>query len=123
MTPICLYMDEDMMSHSLVQALQARGVDVTTVLEQGREGISDLEQLRWATAQNRVICTANVADFVQLHVQFLETSELHCGILIISQQQYSVGQCLRGIMKFLSSKTPAEASQQIFFLSHFLKDV
>jgi hypothetical protein len=114
-------MDEDMMPHSLVQALATRGVDITTVLTEGREGMSDEEQLRWATSQNRIICTANVADFVQLHIQFLETNETHAGILIIPQQQYSIGECLRGLMKFIFAHNAESVTNQIYFLSSFLR--
>ncbi|CCI06373.1 MAG: DUF5615 family PIN-like protein [Sphaerospermopsis sp.] len=120
MTQLRLYLDEDMMSHSLVQALANRGVDVTTVLTEGREGLSDEEQLKWAASQNRVICTANVADFVQLHIQFIETNETHRGILIIPQQQYSISQCLRGLMTFISAYKPESVTNQIYFLSSFL---
>ena len=79
------------MAHSLLKALKAHNVDVTTVLEQSREGMSDEEQLNWAATQGRVICTGNVADFVQLHRQWLEQGRPHAGILIIPQQQYSIG--------------------------------
>ena len=58
MSKIRLYMDEDMMPHSLVNALRSRGIDVTTVLEEKREGFSDESQLRWAIRDGRIICTA-----------------------------------------------------------------
>lgn len=111
------------MSHSLVQALSNRGVDVTTVLMEGRQGMSDEDQLRWATSQKRVICTANVADFVELHVQFLDKKEPHAGILIIPQQQYSIGECLRGLMQFIATHHTESLINQIYFLSHFLKSL
>ena len=38
---IRLYVDEDAMSVDLVQALRVRGVDVTTVQDEGRKGYSD----------------------------------------------------------------------------------
>ena len=123
MSKIGLYLDEDMMSHSLVQALQTRGVDVTTALEQSREGLSDEEQLKWAASQYRVICTGNVADFVQLHRQFLEAGDNHSGILIIPQQQYSIGDCLRGIMQLVISKTAEEANNELYFLGNLLRNV
>ncbi|MGA1411713.1 MAG: DUF5615 family PIN-like protein [Prochlorotrichaceae cyanobacterium] len=123
MSKIGLYLDEDMMSHSLVQALQTRGVDVTTALEQSREGLSDEEQLKWAASQYRVICTGNVADFVQLHRQFLEAGDNHSGILIIPQQQYSIGDCLRGIMQLVISKTAEEAKNELYFLGNLLRNV
>ena len=41
MSMIRLYTDEDSMSHSLLRALRARGVDVTTALEEGMIERSD----------------------------------------------------------------------------------
>ncbi len=58
-----------MMSHSLVNALRSRGIDVKTVLEEKREGFSDESQLKWATREGRIICTANIADFIEIAVK------------------------------------------------------
>jgi hypothetical protein len=55
MTAIRLYMDEDSMSRSLVRALRARRVDVTTALEEGMIERSDAEHLDYATTQGRVL--------------------------------------------------------------------
>ena len=116
-------MDEDMMSHSLVNALRSRGIDVTTVLEEKREGFSDEAQLRWAIREGRIICTANIADFVQLHIQFVETNEDHSGIILITQQQYSIGEYLRGLMKLISSKSAEDMVNQIEFLGDYLRSL
>ena len=43
MTTIRLYMDEDSMDLALVRALRARGVDVTTALDQGMVQRSDVD--------------------------------------------------------------------------------
>ena len=123
MSKIRLYMDEDMMSHSLVNALRSRGIDVTTVLEEKREGFSDEAQLRWAIREGRIICTANIADFVQLHIQFVETNEDHSGIILITQQQYSIGEYLRGLMKLISSKSAEDMVNQIEFLGDYLRSL
>jgi len=45
MSPICFYLDEDSMNRSLLMALRQREIDVTTVSEVKREGLSDEEQL------------------------------------------------------------------------------
>ena len=123
MSKIKLYMDEDMMSHSLVNALRSRGIDVTTVLEEKREGFSDESQLRWASREGRIICTANIADFVQLHIQFVEMNENHSGIILITQQQYSIGEYLRGLMKLISSKSAEDMVNQIEFLGDYLRSL
>jgi len=122
-TKIRLYMDEDMMAHSLVNALRSRGIDVTTVLEENREGFSDEAQLRWASHESRTICTANIADFVQLHIQFMETNEVHSGIILITQQQYSIGDYLRGLMKIISSRKAEDMVNQIQFLGDYLRNL
>lgn len=122
MTQIRLYMDEDMMSHALVNALRSRGVDVTTVLEERREGLSDESQLLWAKREGRVICTANIADFVQLHIQFVEANENHAGVVMIAQQQFSIGDYLRGLMRLMSSKSAEDMTNQILFLGDYLRN-
>jgi hypothetical protein len=114
-------MDEDMMSHSLVNALRSRGIDVKTVLEEKREGFSDESQLKWATREGRIICTANIADFIQLHIRFIEIGQEHSGIILVTQQQYSVGGYLRALMKLISSKTAEDMVNQIEFLSDYLR--
>lgn len=46
---IRLYIDEDSMSHALVRALRARGVDVTTALDEAMIERSDVDHLNYAT--------------------------------------------------------------------------
>lgn len=64
---IRLYIDEDAMARALVQGLRARGVDVTTVVDEGMNERDDNSQLQRATQQRRVIYTFNVGDFCKLH--------------------------------------------------------
>jgi hypothetical protein len=45
-----LYFDEDSLTHALVIALRARGVDLLTALEAGMLERSDEEHLEYATA-------------------------------------------------------------------------
>ena len=42
---IRLYVDEDAMARAVVSGLRARGVDVTTVLEEGMSEKDDIDQL------------------------------------------------------------------------------
>ncbi len=50
---IRLYIDEDAMSHSVIAGLRARGIDVTSVIEEGRQGRDDVDQLEFART---VVC-------------------------------------------------------------------
>jgi hypothetical protein len=64
---IRLYVDEDAMARALVRGLQARGVDVTTVLDAGMSEQDDLAQLEHAPQHGRVLYTFNVGHFCHLH--------------------------------------------------------
>src|SRR5580698_4421109 len=61
-----LYADEDF-DHRVVARLREMGHDVLTVMDAGRRGLSDAEQLAWATAAGRALITFNRGDFHALH--------------------------------------------------------
>lgn len=107
---ISLYLDEDARDNGLFRSLKINGVDVITVREAGRLGYSDLEQLEWAAIEGRVIYTFNRRDFFQLHTEFLMQGRNHAGIVLAPQQQYSVGEQMRRLLKLIETK-PAEEMQ------------
>lgn len=51
------------MSRALVRALQARGMDVTTALDEAMIECSDRAHLEYASQQGRVLYSFNVGDF------------------------------------------------------------
>jgi hypothetical protein len=122
MTQIRLFIDEDAMDSRLLQALRARGVDVVTVADVNTASFSDEEQLQLSNQLGRVLYTFNAGDFFQLHSIYLETERSHTGI-IISTQDYSVGEQMRRLLKLLESKTAEEMLNQVVFLSAFREDV
>jgi hypothetical protein len=63
---IRLYFDEDSMRHSVVSALRLRNVDVLTPLEGGTLAYSDVQQLEWATTDQRTLFSYNCLDFFRL---------------------------------------------------------
>jgi hypothetical protein len=71
MSLIRLYIDEDSQDQSLIRGLRARHVDVIIVNETQTEGLIDIEQLRLATQQQRVLYSHNIGDFYQLHTEFI----------------------------------------------------
>jgi hypothetical protein len=93
---ICFYLDEDTIENALIKALRNANLDVVTVADAGRLGLSDEEQLRWATEQRRVIYSFNRGDFCRLHRDFMVEEKSHCGIVLATQQEFSIGQQLRG---------------------------
>jgi len=120
MSDIRFYLDEDSMNRALLMALRQREIDVTTVSEVNREGVSDDEQLLWAGQNNRVICTYNIRDFSKLHNQFLAKNITHAGILLM-QQEFSIGERLHGLSVLAASATSEDMSNQMIFLSNYLK--
>jgi len=62
MAKITLLLDEDVRV-LLAEILRQRGYDVVHVLEVGRGGKSDPEQLLYAVSQKRVILSHNIRDY------------------------------------------------------------
>lgn len=120
MTAIRLYLDEDCMNRALLGALRQRDIDVMTVSEADNDGLSDLEQLAWASENHRAICTYNVRDFQILHHQYLSEGISHWGIIFM-KQNLSIGQRLYGLSALVGSMTSAMVKNQTIFLSKFIK--
>jgi predicted nuclease of predicted toxin-antitoxin system len=114
---IKLYLDEDSMDRDLVRALEARGVDVTTALIEKMINRADFEHLNYATAHERVITSFNVGDFYALHRQYLSEGKPHGGMVLVRQQQYSVGEQMRRILKLIAAKSAEDMQNQVEFLS------
>jgi hypothetical protein len=112
-----LYFDEDSTSHALIQALQARGVDVISPLDTGMRGRSDEEHLEFAAAEGRAVYTYNIADFNRLHASWLRAGRGHAGLILAQQQQYSVGEQLRRLLKLVATRTAEEMADRAEFLS------
>ena len=115
--PIRLYIDEDSMSRSVIAGLRARDIDVTSVLGEGREGWDDVDQLEFAKAQERVICTSNVGDYCRLHTEYLREGKKHAGIIIIPQQRYGIGEQIRRLLRLIAAKSAEDMQNNIEFLS------
>ena len=114
---LSLYFDEDSMDQALLSALRARGVDVITAADADMLGVSDVEQLDYATSQKRVLFSFNRGDFYRLHSQYLAEGKSHRGIILAKQQRYSIGQQLRQILELLHGKSEAEMLNNVVFLS------
>ncbi len=75
-------LDEDL-SPRVAEVARGLGVDVESVHELGRRGLSDREQLRLAAAGGRIFVTRNRDDYIVLTVEFYRTGEPHSGVLIV----------------------------------------
>jgi hypothetical protein len=115
-------MDEDTIDKAFVRALRNADLDVITVADAGRLGLPDEDQLIWATQHDRVIYSFNMGDFCRLHRNFMLKAKNHSGIVLVPQQQYSIGQQLRGLLKLAANQSAEEMINQLVFLSTYLVD-
>ncbi len=60
------------------------GLDVVSVHEVDRLGLSDEEQLRFAAAEGRILLTRNRDDFLSLTTEFYRRGAPHRGVLIVT---------------------------------------
>ncbi len=105
------------MDRDLVTALRARSVDVTTAQADGLTECSDEEHLEHAHQQGRGLYSFNRGDFYRLHTAYLAQSRTHAGIILARQQQYSVGEQMRRLLKLMAAKTAEDMKNQVEFLS------
>jgi predicted nuclease of predicted toxin-antitoxin system len=121
MSKIRLYLDEDTLRKTFVQALRENGIDVVTVSDANNLGRIDEEQLIWATEQGRVIYTFNSRDFCRLHGSFIAVGNNHAGIIVVPRQSYSVGEQLRGLLNLIGSKSAEGMMNQLEFLGTYIR--
>ncbi len=78
-----LLLDEDL-SPKIAELLRKKGIDVVSVHEVGRIGLSDKSQLEYAASEGRCFVTRNRNDYIILTRQFFSSNKPHKGVLIIS---------------------------------------
>jgi len=86
------------------------------VLDVGREGIDDEDQLRLATSLGRAIYSLNTRHFARLRSEFLARGEAHAGIIVIPRQRYSTGEKIRRLQELLTSTETKDLRNSLHFL-------
>lgn len=114
---IRLYIDEDSMDRDLVNALRARSVDVTTAQADGLTECSDEEHLQYAHQEGQALYSFNRGNCYRLHTADLAQGRAHAGIILARQQQYSVGEQMRRLLKLMAAKTAEDTKNQVEFSS------
>jgi hypothetical protein len=112
-----LYLDEDSVNRALIRALEDRGVDVANAVDSGLVGITDSEQLAYATGQQRVLFSYNIGDFAALHAKLLSRGGGHGGILLAPQQRYSVGEQMRRLLRIQAALQADAMKNRLEYLS------
>ena len=114
-----LYLDEDIQSNALIEALRSRGMDVLTTAEAGMSHARDDEQLAFAATRKRVLLTFNIADFAKVHSRFLDSHGEHAGIILVQQQKWGPGELARRIIRVLTMVPGQSMRNQLLFISNW----
>ena len=101
------------MDGDLVEALRDRGVDVLTAQEAGMIGRNDEEHLEYAARAGRVLYSFNIRHYFRLHANRLSRRESHAGIVVAPQQQYTVGEQMRRLLRLVAARSAEEMKKQI----------
>jgi len=109
MEQVKFYLDEHI-PKAVAEGLRRRGVDVLTVQEAGRSGLSDRDQLSFALVENRVIVTMD-SDFLTLAVEGLA----HAGIGYASPRK-PIGDLIGAIRLLSDVLTPSEMANHVEYL-------
>lgn len=107
-----LFVDEDACEEAVVLALRRLRIDVLTVLDVGRAGIDDDDQLRFASSLGRAIYSLNA----RLHREFVSRGAEHSGIIVIPRQRYSIGEKIRRLRQLLDSTDAESLKNSLHFL-------
>ena len=109
-----LLLDEHF-SPDIARQLRERGHDVVAARERVElHGLSDRDLLAVASAEDRVVVTENVADFVELHRQSVVGGERHAGLVFTSPRQFprsrrAIGRVVRALEALMSALPETDA--------------
>ncbi len=111
-----LYFDEHV--HPLVAVmLRERGIDCRTTREAGNLGRSDEDQLRYATAQGRVLVTFDRRDFLILASQWATLHRRHTGLIL--SKQCPVPELVRYLLRCHTRHQQDDLTDHILWLQNY----
>jgi len=112
-----LYFDDDSENKALVRALVERGHDATRATDVGMRGRPDADHLAFAATNGRVLYSANRGDFLKLDAEWSRTGRTHAGIILLTQQRYSIGEQVRRLELLLETRSSGEMRGRVVWLS------
>ena len=105
---IALYTDEDI-TDRLSSLLRERGFEAASALNEGTAGLSDEDQLVYATERRWTLLTYNRDDFLALARRWHDAGREHGGIVISRQfSLQELGELLRQVGRLLDQVTGEE---------------
>lgn len=121
MMTIKLYLDEDITAAShLAATLRQRGFDVVSTIEVGNRSADDRSQFAYAIAQQRVLLTFNIRDFVPLAQAFYADGQEFPGLVVSPHLQgHRFESLLKLVLNLLDQADAASMRNTIRFLQEF----
>lgn len=100
---------------SVATGLKRRGVDAWSARDAGNLGLSDEEQLKYASRERAVIFTHD-EDFLRLVSEWMQQGKEHWGIIYVHEQKLSIGECIRRLMAYALAVEAEEMKNRLEFL-------
>jgi hypothetical protein len=121
MTAIKLYLDEDITAGPhLAATLRRRGFDVVNTIDVGNRKLDDQAQFAYAIAQQRVLLTFNIHDYIPLAQEFYAAGQEFPGLIVSPQLQgHRFETLLKLILNLLNQVDVASMRNTIRFLQEF----
>jgi hypothetical protein len=116
MTSLRFFTDEDVSGAIAVQ-LRAAAFDAVSTPEVDRLGELDEPQLAWASQEERVFVTFNVAHFAQLHYQWMAISRHHAGVIV--SRQRPIGEVIRRLLHLARTLDADDMRDRLEYLSNW----
>lgn len=113
MSAIRFFTDEDIYG-AVAAALRRNGFDANSTPESGRLGASDESQLQWASGEDRVLITFNVAHFAGLHAAWLQQGRRHASIIVSMQRP--IGDVLHRLLHLATTLDAGTMHNRLEFL-------
>ena len=109
---------DEMIAPRLASQSQRRGYDVLSCRAAGRVnlGISDEDQLIFASSQGRAIYTFNYADFAELDARWRAAGRSHAGIIVSVDLNSEPAEMLRRLLRHLDTIDPADQRDRLMIL-------
>lgn len=106
---------DECVNEAVALVLRAHGIDVVTTTDLGRKGISDAEQLKYATQEGRIIYTTD-RDFLRLAHRWLASGVLFSGIVYHAPGRLSFRETIEALLLINVIYEPQEMRNRIEFV-------
>jgi predicted nuclease of predicted toxin-antitoxin system len=100
---------------AIPEGLKRRGVDAFSARDKGNLGLTDQEQLVYASNKEAAVFTHD-SDFLKIAARWMKDGRTHHGIIYCHQTSYSIGECVRKLRALTSLLTSADMINHIEFL-------